>query len=57
MLAKDLEYFMESKNIQKAAMIGHSMGGIAVMILALRAVCNYVFHNSSNVLLFFNNVM
>lgn len=36
---------MESKNIQKAAMIGHSMGGIAMMILALRAVCIFIFHN------------
>lgn len=37
-LANDLEHFMETKNIKKASMIGHSMGGIAMMILALRAV-------------------
>lgn len=35
-LVDDLENFMATKNIAKATMVGHSMGGIAVMILALR---------------------
>ncbi|XP_054713675.1 protein ABHD11-like isoform X2 [Uloborus diversus] len=34
-LTKDLENFMESKGISKATLIGHSMGGVVTMALAV----------------------
>lgn len=36
-LGKDLEHFMKTNNIPRASLIGHSMGGIAAMVLALNS--------------------
>lgn len=39
LLAEDLLYFLQEHNIPKAALMGHSMGGRAVMVAALLEVC------------------
>ena len=38
-LAEDLLYFQEQHNLSNATLIGHSMGGRAVMAAALLKVC------------------
>ncbi|KAG8177953.1 hypothetical protein JTE90_011845 [Oedothorax gibbosus] len=36
-LSDDLRHFMDTHNIDKACLVGHSMGGLVVMTLALKA--------------------
>lgn len=41
-LAADIKALMYDLSIKKATLIGHSMGGRAVMLVALRYVCTIV---------------
>lgn len=38
-LAEDINFFMKNQKIDKVALIGHSMGGRAVMAFTLLYVC------------------
>lgn len=41
-MAKDLRDFLRGRNIEKSVLIGHSMGGRAMMCFALKYVCGVV---------------
>lgn len=42
-LAEDVAHFYRQNNIEKAVVIGHSMGGRAMMAFALKYVCFSIF--------------